>query len=88
VLQPHDRNVADQASNSLYDWNSTFFELGLVGKRDFDFIANDWGVWTVRDAQLLPAFRVEGTPVAEPSTCALLGLGAALFWFAAQRQRD
>jgi hypothetical protein len=87
VVQPHDRNVADQSQNGSYFWHTAFFQLGTVGMRDYDFSANDWGAWNVRNDQPIPAFRIEGTVVPEPSTWALLALGSALFWCAARRRR-
>jgi hypothetical protein len=80
VVQPHDHNVTDQTQNATYDWNAAFFQFGQIGMRDYDFAANDWGAWTIREDSF-PALRIEGTPVPEPSTWVLVAIAGSLFWF-------
>ena len=86
VVQPVDLNLVNGNDNAGYSW---FWSgtTGYQGYRDFNFATEDWNAWQVSASDLVSVFRIEGTPVPEPSAWALSILGAA-GWFLQNRWRE
>lgn len=71
VLEPPASNLTGSEDDAVYNWNSSGF-FGPKGIRDFDFVSGNWLPWAVNSNGRLPAFRIEGTLVPEPSALWLL----------------
>ena len=59
--------------------------IGPLGGRLFNFNSEDWDNWQLSNT-LLPAFRIEGFSVPEPSALSLLVAGTTLVWFHLRRR--
>jgi hypothetical protein len=77
VAEPVDLNVVDQQNNSAYVWYMSGM-FGDAGGRAFDFVAGTWGNWDIHSGRLLPAFRIEGLAIPEPSAPSLVFLAMLL----------
>jgi len=86
LVEPPDHNLVDGRNNSIYDWYSSYGSPGPGVGRFFNFNSGDWDNWQVSNAPLLPAFRVEGLSVPEPSALSLLLMGGFLTWLRLQRR--
>ena len=76
VLEPADLNLATRENNAALDWYWSG-TVGYGGNREFNYDTESWYDWQVRPNNLIPAFRIEGILVPEPTTWALLLLSAA-----------
>ena len=78
VVEPADLNLVDGNNNGAFDWYWSG-TLGFAGNRQFNFTTEGWYDWQVFPNTLVPAFRIEGTVVPEPSMVSLAALGVAGF---------
>lgn len=78
VVTPPALNLSDGGDNSAYSWPASGV-IGSVGIRNFDFDAGNWLAWNVfgGTGTQIPAFRIEGTLIPEPSALLLLALAAS-----------
>jgi len=75
VAQPTDLNVVNPNDNSNFGWANGAV-AGSYARRDFDFPTVNWKDWQFFSTSGLPAFRIEGYAVPEPSPFALALAGA------------
>jgi len=75
LLEPADLNLANGNSNAAFNWYWSGTP-GYTGYREFNFGAENWYDWQISQNSLLPAFRIDGTLVPEPSAFSLLLVGA------------
>ena len=59
--------------------------MGPLAYRYFNFTSGDWDNWQLVNT-LLPAFRVDGFSVPEPSALSMLLVGTTLVWFRLRRR--
>jgi hypothetical protein len=86
LLEPTDHNLVDRQNNSDYLWAGSYgASLGAVAYRQFNFNSGDWDNWQLYNT-FLPAFRIEGLSVPEPSAFSLLLIGTSLAWFRLRRR--
>jgi hypothetical protein len=89
VLEPADLNLVDASSNGAYNWFTGWnVPLGATGYHEFNFSSQDWYAWQVSPNNWLPAFRIEGFAVPEPSSFSLLLFGVALFGLQWGKRRE
>ena len=87
VLEPADLNLATRENNAAFDWYWSG-TVGYGGDREFNYETESWYDWQVRPTDLIPAFRIEGMLVPEPSAWALLLLGATGCFLQIRRRPD
>jgi hypothetical protein len=80
LLEPTDHNLVDRQNNSDYSWAGSYgASLGAVAYRQFNFNSGDWDNWQLYNT-FLPAFRIEGLSVPEPSSGSLILLATIFAW--------
>jgi len=88
ALQPASLNTTDETGNYIYHFStSTVQPYPTLARRTYDSSAGGWGTWSTFPNTPSIVFRLDGSPVPEPSTWALLTLGSAFFWCAVRRRR-
>jgi hypothetical protein len=80
LVEPPDHNLVDSKNNAVYTWSMSYDGVGPFAYRLFNFNSGDWDNWQLVNT-LLPAFRIEGLSVPEPSAFSLLLIGTSLAWF-------
>ncbi|MCU0783504.1 MAG: PEP-CTERM sorting domain-containing protein [Verrucomicrobia bacterium] len=86
VAEPADLNLVNGDNNAAFSWYTSGM-VGHAGYREFNFAAEAWRDWQINPDSLVPAFRIEGTPIPEPGTLSLLLLGAGLASYHGGRKR-
>lgn len=78
VVSPADANVVNRNDNASHVWFASGAP-GLNAVQNYDFSLDSWNNWQFIPNSLLPAFRIEGMLVPEPSALWLL-LSGGLGW--------
>lgn len=88
IYAPAITDLYGEAHNADYLFGTSLYNPRTSrAVRIFTEQSLQWSDWSIQADQPYPLFRLDSTGVPEPSTWALLGLGSALFWFAARRCR-
>lgn len=87
VVEPADLNLVDGSNNGAFNWYAGWnLPLGTTANHPFNFSIPDWDPWQVTANNLLPAFRIEGFAVPEPSSISLLLCGGLVAWLRSRRR--
>jgi hypothetical protein len=84
LVEPPDHNVMGTQNNSTYAWSASYDSVGPKAFRYFNFTSENWDNWQLANT-LLPAFRVDGFSVPEPSALSSLLVGT-LVWFGLRKR--
>lgn len=86
VAEPEVVDAGSTANNAWFGWYAGQAG-GTVYLQDFNFSQSSWNPWLAYLNEILPAFRIEGTLVPEPSSVGLLILGACIGVLSRRKRR-